>query len=399
MMRYSVFTVSEPVCWEKIPHAPVESYTWGCSYRPKVFGQLCFIPEKGFRLKMTCYETSPLAKYENPDDMVCKDSCMEFFVNFFPNAASTGYLNFEANSKGTLLLFYGKDRSSRTSVREMGLTPPKVNASVFDDHWEYEIEIPLSFIRAVYGQDSFVPGSVLKGNFYKCGDDTDSPHYGSWSPIANPTPDFHRPEFFGELVLEPREALPGSPQKGEAFLEGISRQVSQSVQEFLSQAKLQPGDILVVGCSSSEILGEKIGTHSSLQTATAIYEALSPILKENGLFLAAQCCEHLNRALIVEKACAQAYHLEPVNVVPQPKAGGSFASCVYESMAEPVAVENIRAQAGMDIGDTLIGMHLRQVAVPVRVAVREIGYAHVTFARTRAKFVGGARAVYNEELL
>lgn len=398
-MTYSVCTVSEPVCWKKIPHAPVESYTWGCSYRPKVFGQLCFIPEKGFRLKMTCYETNPLAKYENPDEMVCKDSCMEFFVNFFPNADSTGYLNFEANSKGTLLLYYGKDRNSRTSVRELGLTPPKVNAVLFEDHWEYEILIPLTFIRAVYGQDCFVPGSVLKGNFYKCGDDTASPHYGSWSPISNPTPDFHRPEFFGDLVLEPQEALLDTPQKGEEFLDRVSREVAQSLKEYLSQAKLKRGDILVVGCSSSEVLGEKIGTHSSLQTAQAIYSALSPILKENGLYLAAQCCEHLNRALIVENDCAQANQLEPVNVVPQPKAGGSFASCVYESMDAPVAVESIRAQAGMDIGDTFIGMHLRQVAVPVRVSIHEIGNAHLTFARTRPKFVGGARAVYNEDLL
>lgn len=181
------------------------------------------------------------------------------------------------------------------------------------------------------------------------------------------------------------------------MLEQIRNEARLAAEQICQAGKLQKGQILVVGCSTSEVTGHKVGSDSSPEIGQAIYEGIQQALQPKGIWLAAQCCEHLNRAIILEAEAAG--NAEICNVVPQPKAGGSFASCVYESMAEPVAVENIRAQAGMDIGDTLIGMHLRQVAVPVRVAVREIGYAHVTFARTRAKFVGGARAVYNEELL
>ena len=118
------------------------------------------------------------------------------------------------------------------------------------------------------------------------------------------------------------------------------------------------------------------------------------MLKEKGIYLAAQCCEHLNRALIVERECADKYGYEIVSVKPQPKAGGSFATVTYESLEAPVAVEFIKADAGMDIGDTLIGMHLRHVAVPVRVSVKKIGEANLVCARTRPKFIGGARAIY-----
>ena len=202
VMKYIVKKANTPVEWSNIPKACVESYVWGCEYRPEVYGQFCFNEGKGFTLKMTCFEKNPRAVYENHNDMVCRDSCMEFFVNFAPEKENTGYLNFEANSKGTLLLYYGPDRNSRTPIVDMGLTPPKVNAKVLEDHWEYTIEIPMDFIKSVFGKDTFKSGDVLKGNFYKCGDDTASPHYGSWSPITNPTPDFHRPEFFGDLIIE-----------------------------------------------------------------------------------------------------------------------------------------------------------------------------------------------------
>ena len=183
-------------------------------------------------------------------------------------------------------------------------------------------------------------------------------------------------------------------------LEKIRQQCAEATKELLATAQLSAGDILVVGCSTSEVLGQKIGTYSSRETAEAIFDGIAPALKEQGVFLAAQCCEHLNRALILEQEAACRYGLEQVNVIPQPKAGGSFATVCYQRFQTPVAVEQLScAKAGMDIGDTLIGMHLARVAVPVRLSMNAIGQAHLVCARTRLKFVGGARAVYDETLL
>ena len=176
--------------------------------------------------------------------------------------------------------------------------------------------------------------------------------------------------------------------------EEIKQQAANAVKELLAEANLKEGSILVIGCSSSEIVGERIGHGSSVEAAEAVYEAIAPILRENGIYLAAQCCEHLNRALILEAECAERYGYEPVCVVPQPKAGGSFATTVWKNAKSPVAVEHIRAHAGMDIGGTLIGMHLRDVAVPVRLSVDHVGEALLLAARTRPKFIGGIRAKY-----
>lgn len=186
---------------------------------------------------------------------------------------------------------------------------------------------------------------------------------------------------------------------GEGFLAQIRISAERVTRELLEQAKLAPGDILAVGCSTSEITGERIGTFSSLETAQAVFQGIYKVVKEKELLLAAQCCEHLNRTLIIEKELAKREHLSIVNVIPQPKAGGSFGTAAYQGMKEPAAVEAIRAQAGIDIGDTLIGMHLQEVAVPVRIPTKSIGEAHVVCARSRAKFVGGIRAIYDEHLL
>ena len=175
----------------------------------------------------------------------------------------------------------------------------------------------------------------------------------------------------------------------------IEQQSRTAVTELLEAAHLKTGDILVVGCSSSEIVGGQIGHASTLEAAQAAFRGIYPLLQEKGIFLAAQCCEHLNRALIVERACAEKYGYEPVSVHPQPKAGGSFATTAWDSFAAPVAVEHIRAHAGLDIGGTLIGMHLRDVAVPVRLSLDHIGSAILLCARTRPKFIGGSRAVYD----
>ena len=180
--------------------------------------------------------------------------------------------------------------------------------------------------------------------------------------------------------------------------EMICEQAKQAVEELISAASLKSGDLLVIGCSSSEVIGEQIGKGSSMEAARAVYQGIAPVLSMRGIFLAVQCCEHLNRALILEETAADRFGYELVNVKPQPKAGGSFATVVWEHMEHPVAVEHVRAKAGLDIGGTLIGMHLKEVAVPVRLSIRKIGEANILCARTRPKFIGGERACYCEEL-
>ena len=166
------------------------------------------------------------------------------------------------------------------------------------------------------------------------------------------------------------------------------------ISEILDNTSLKKGDIFVVGCSSSEILGSKIGKGSSFEAAKIVFDVIYPKLSERGIFMAAQCCEHLNRALVIERECAEKYGYEAVAVKPQPKAGGSFATLTFENMEAPVVVEHIKAHAGLDIGLTLIGMHLRDVAVPMRVSLNRIGEAPIVCAYTRPKFIGGSRAVY-----
>ncbi len=182
--------------------------------------------------------------------------------------------------------------------------------------------------------------------------------------------------------------------KNKVDFEDIKETAVKAVTELIEAAHLKKGDILVVGCSSSEIKGERIGKGSDMNAAEAVYQGIKPILDEKGIFLAAQGCEHINRAIITERAALGPLD-EVVNVVPQLHAGGSFTVTVYNNAKDPVALERIQADAGMDIGDTLIGMHLKPVAVPVRLSMKEIGCAHLTCARTRPKFIGGERAKYD----
>lgn len=174
----------------------------------------------------------------------------------------------------------------------------------------------------------------------------------------------------------------------------ITAQVSQALEELLRAASMKQGQILVVGCSTSEVGGFKIGSHSNEELAQALMDGIYPQVKKNGLYLAVQCCEHLNRALVVEEACMKEYNLEQVAVYPVTGAGGSFAHQAMKTFANPAVVEKIQAHAGLDIGDTFIGMHLKPVAVPVRSAIKEIGHAHLTMARTRPRLIGGERARY-----
>lgn len=172
-------------------------------------------------------------------------------------------------------------------------------------------------------------------------------------------------------------------------------QAKLAITELCETAKLKKGSIVVIGCSSSEIAGGTIGKNSSLEAAESVFRGIYEVLCEKGIYLAAQCCEHLNRAIIIEAEALP--NSETVNVVPQPKAGGSFATTAYKTFKNPVALEEIKADAGMDIGGTLIGMHLKKVAVPVRLSIDHIGNALLLAARTRPKFIGGCRAVYDEE--
>ncbi len=184
----------------------------------------------------------------------------------------------------------------------------------------------------------------------------------------------------------------------EQFLMEIQEQLRTACAELLDAAKCRRGDIVVVGCSSSEIVGEKIGTCSSMEAAEAVFDVLREMTEERGLFLAAQCCEHLNRALVVEQECADFYRLQQVNAIPWAHGGGALGTTAYANFKEPVLVSHLQAAAGIDIGDTLIGMHLREVAVPFRASVNKIGSANLVMARTRAPFVGGERARYDDDL-
>ena len=180
------------------------------------------------------------------------------------------------------------------------------------------------------------------------------------------------------------------------MFEHITKEANAAVQELISVSNLRPGQLLVIGCSSSEMVGQHIGHGSSMEAAQAAFAGIWPVLQENGIELAVQCCEHLNRALILERESAEKRGYEIVNVVPQPHAGGSFAVTAWNTFKDPVAVETISADAGLDIGGTLIGMHLKRVAVPVRLKTTKIGEANILCARARPKYIGGPRAAYKE---
>ena len=180
------------------------------------------------------------------------------------------------------------------------------------------------------------------------------------------------------------------------LLQQVKQESAAAATQLVEAAKLHKGQVVVVGCSTSEVVGHQVGSWSTPEVGQAIFDGLNSVFAPMGVYIAAQCCEHLNRALIVDYAAVPG--AEIVNVVPQPKAGSSFATAAYHTFAHPVAVEEIKADAGLDIGGTLIGMHLKKVAVPVRLAQNHIGDAILLAARVRPKFIGGERAVYDESL-
>lgn len=178
----------------------------------------------------------------------------------------------------------------------------------------------------------------------------------------------------------------------------IGSDVETVLRELVAIGRVSRGQIVVIGTSTSEVIGRRIGTAGTERIAEAIFRAIEAVRQPFGFYPAFQCCEHLNRALVVERELLGTYpQLEEVNVVPVRKAGGSMAAYAYRHLKDACVVETIAAHAGLDIGDTLIGMHLRRVAVPARPSIRSIGYAHVNMAFTRPKLIGGERAVYSAE--
>jgi len=177
------------------------------------------------------------------------------------------------------------------------------------------------------------------------------------------------------------------------------KEMKQLMKECSEHLPVKAGQVLVIGCSTSEIAGQKIGTSGTLEAAEMLYSELRKFAEEKSLHLAFQCCEHLNRAIVVERQTAEEFGYDEVTVVPVRNAGGAMATHAYSRMSDPVVIEFIKADAGIDIGDTFIGMHLKHVAVPVRVSQKEVGNAHVTIATTRPKLIGGARAVYEKQKL
>lgn len=169
------------------------------------------------------------------------------------------------------------------------------------------------------------------------------------------------------------------------------------IEDFKQQAGLSAEHVIVVGCSTSEVIGERIGTAGTKEVAEMVFDELTTFANESGTNLAFQCCEHLNRAVVIERKIAKRLFLDEVTVVPVRTAGGAMATYAFQNFSDPVVVEFIKADAGIDIGDTFIGMHLKHVAVPIRTTERMLGHAHVTMAKTRPKLIGGTRAVYTDE--
>lgn len=179
-------------------------------------------------------------------------------------------------------------------------------------------------------------------------------------------------------------------------IEQWEAELKSILNDFNSQAELKKGQVLVIGCSTSEIIGQRIGTAGTEEVAEMVFRQLREFQKETGVQLAFQCCEHLNRAIVIERETAEQKQLDEVTVIPVRNAGGAMAAYAYQHMEDAVVVEFIKAEAGIDIGDTLIGMHMKHVAVPVRVQQKSVGHAHITMAKTRPKLIGGARAVYEQ---
>ena len=200
-MDYKIKTISDTSEIGKGNVVDVDIYNWGSDYRPEVKAVLCYVKDQGFLIRMSTKEKDPLSVQTEPNSAVCTDSCLEFFANFKPAIAGSGYINFEVNSIGTTLSFYGPDRFSRTSLVDLGIMHPTPRAFKTEDEWGWEYLIPLATIERVYGNAEFKTGDVIRANFYKCGDNTAIPHYASFTKIDIDHPDYHCPAFFADMEI------------------------------------------------------------------------------------------------------------------------------------------------------------------------------------------------------
>ena len=200
MERCEIPTVEREEELSRAPIARVDCFRWTDNgYTPRTEAQLVLVRRRGFLVRLTSWETARRAVCRVPDGEVYFDSCMEFFVNFAPEKTGD-YLNLEVNPLGTLHAKYGPARAGRRPLPPE-LERPRVKTEQQPAFWRAELFIPLATIKGIFGKADFAPGDVLRGNFYKCGDDAAFPHYGMWSPVLTESPDFHRPEYFGELAL------------------------------------------------------------------------------------------------------------------------------------------------------------------------------------------------------
>ena len=200
MREYKVMRTNGVPDWSTVEKLPVDICPWGGEYRPEVFAQAVYAAGEGFYIRMTCKESDPLAVYTQPDEMVCRDSCLEFFIDPVPGAG-IGYINIEANSLGTSLIGLGEGRHDRKPVRSMGCDVPTVEAFREGEYWGWQGFLSLTTIRQIYGKETFATGDILRANFYKCGDRTAVEHYIVWNRVLAPQPDYHRLECFGKLVI------------------------------------------------------------------------------------------------------------------------------------------------------------------------------------------------------
>ena len=201
MREYRVARTNGAPDWNAVEKMPVDICPWGGEYRPEVFAQAVYAEDEGFYVRMTCAEEAPLATFTQPDDMVCQDSCLEFFADFVP-AAGVGYINIEANALGTSLIGLGLERHDRRPLRSLGCAVPQVEAFRDGAYWGWQAFIPLATIQAVYGKTAFASGDRFRANCYKCGDKTAVEHYIVWNRVLAPKPDYHRPECFGVMIVE-----------------------------------------------------------------------------------------------------------------------------------------------------------------------------------------------------
>ena len=198
---YVVKRVEQITDWSDVPKAMISNYFWREGYSPEAYAQVVFQENVGFLVRLRCKEENPRATYVNENDPVCRDSCLECFINFDPEGSEAGFMNCEANALGTLLCGIGPQRAGRQKLAHIGLPRPQIQPQKEEGWWGYELLIPLSLLETIYGKTQWESGHKMTGNFYKCGDDTEIEHYGMWNPIQWDHPDFHRPEQFGTLVL------------------------------------------------------------------------------------------------------------------------------------------------------------------------------------------------------